>query len=270
MATTDIQQFAHSSPTEVRAAIRQKLFNAPTTGVAQGYMQVSPIIIPSRFAADFKQFCHTNDKPFPLAGISAQGNSKLPFLGKDIDVKYDLGHYHIYRNGQFSGEVSSLDSIWRDDWVTFTVGCSFSFEDILQSQHIPIRHQQEGKNVPMYNTDIPLHPVGVFGGNMVVSMRPFSTSDAIQAIAITSRYPISHGAPVHMGDPKQIGIHTLDKPDYGDSVHIQSNEIPLFWACGVTILPVMQRAKLPIAIVQKPGYMLVTDILLQSQSTERF
>jgi uncharacterized protein YcsI (UPF0317 family) len=85
-------------------------------------------------------------------------------------------------------------------------------------------------------------------------------AEAIRAIQITSRFPAVHGAPVHLGDPSLIGIRDLSRPDFGDAVNVRSNELPVFWACGVTPQVAIETARLPFAIAHKPGHMLITDI----------
>ena len=84
-------------------------------------------------------------------------------------------------------------------------------------------------------------------------------ADAIKAIQITSRLPSVHGAPVHIGLPSSIGIADLAKPDYGDSVCVHDDELPVFWACGVTPQAAILAAKPRFAITHAPGAMLVTD-----------
>ena len=81
-----------------------------------------------------------------------------------------------------------------------------------------------------------------------------------RAVQITSRFPSVHGAPVHLGHPHSIGIADIGKPDYGDAVPIAPDEIPVFWACGVTPQSVISAAKIPFAITHAPGLMLITDL----------
>jgi len=114
--------------------------------------------------------------------------------------------------------------------------------------------------VPMYNTSTANRPAGRFGGHGVVSMRPMTAAQAIRAVQITSRFPGVHGAPVHLGDPAQIGIADIDSPDYGERSEIRPGEIPVFWACGVTPQQAIRSARPPFAITHKPGHMLVTDV----------
>jgi len=144
--------------------------------------------------------------------------------------------------------------------VAFLLGCSFTFEAALLRGRIPVRHIEEGCNVPMYRTNIACKPVGPFQGPLIVSMRPMTPEQANRAIEITRRFSDAHGEPVHIGDPTTIGITEISRPDYGDAVTIQPDEIPVFWACGVTPLEVLQNAKLPLAITHEPGHMFVTNI----------
>ncbi len=100
-----------------------------------------------------------------------------------------------------------------------------------------------GCNVPMYRTSIETTPAGPFHGPLVVSMRPMKPADAIRAVQITTRFPSVHGAPVHLGKPEMIGIKDIAKPDYGDAVPVHDDEIPVFWACGVTPQSVVATAR---------------------------
>jgi uncharacterized protein YcsI (UPF0317 family) len=181
-------------------------------------------------------------------------------LGADMDLRSDVPGYNIYRGGELASQTHALHEVWRDDLVAFAIGCSFSFEQMLMEAGIPLRHVEQRKNVSMYRSNIPNQVAGPFGGNMVVSMRPMKARDAIRAIQITSRFPAVHGAPVHLGDPALIGIADLARPDYGDAVEIASDELPVFWACGVTPQEAIRGACLPLVITHQPGYMLVTDI----------
>lgn len=184
----------------------------------------------------------------------------LPMLGGDIDIRTDVPRYRVWRDGEVVEEVTDIRRHWRGDLVAFLLGCSFSFEEALVAGGLSIRHIDQGRNVSMYKTSIATAPAGRFAGPMVVSMRPFTPADAIRAIQITTRFPAVHGAPVHFGDPAQIGIRDISKPDYGDAVEIREGEVPVFWACGVTPQAVVEAAKLPFCITHAPGCMLITDI----------
>jgi len=252
---------AQLSAYELRQLIRHDKFNENTSGFAQGCVQGNIVILPKDWANDFLQFCQFNPKPCPLIGMSENaGDFLLPELGKDIDIRSDVPGYRLFVDGTFQQEFTDIKELWRNDLVTFVLGCSFSFEDALIADGLEIRNISENKNVPMYRTNIPCKTAGRFSGETVVSMRPMLAKDAIRAIQICSRFPSVHGAPIHFGQPELIGIDDINKPDYGDSVTIKENEVPVFWACGVTPQLVLEQTKPPFCITHSPGKMLVTDI----------
>jgi uncharacterized protein YcsI (UPF0317 family) len=247
-------------PIRVRQAAREGRLAGHTSGLAPGFVQANLAILPGDVAGDFLRFCQRNPKPCPLIGISEPGDPYLPELGADLDIRTDVPRYRVWRDGELVAEVPDIREVWRDDLTTFAIGCSFSFEEALIADGVPVRHIAEGRNVPMYRTNIPTRPAGPFHGPLVVSMRPLKAADAIRAIQITSRLPAVHGAPVHLGDPSLIGITDLARPDYGDAVRVEPDEIPVFWACGVTPQSVVAAAKPAFAITHAPGCMLVTDL----------
>src|SRR5262245_53696081 len=205
-----------------------------TAGVAPGYVQGNLAILPAALANDFLRFCQLNPKPCPLLASSSPGDHRLPTLGEDLDIRTDLPRYRVFRRGEVIDEPTDIRGHWRDDLVAFVLGCSFSFEEALVEAGIELRHIACNSTVPMYRTSIATVPAGPFHGPMVVSMRPLRPADAIRAIQITTRFPAVHGAPVHIGYPDLIGIADLMRPDYGDPIAIHADEIPVFWACGVT------------------------------------
>ena len=177
----------------------------------------------------------------------------------DIDIRCDVPKYRMFHDGVLKEEIGDLKECWQDDFVTFVIGCSFSFEEALIKEGVPIRHIEMGRNVPMFNTSVLNESNGIFGGNLVVSMRPLTPENAMRAQEITSRYSKVHGGPVHLGIPAAIGITDINKPDYGDAVEIKEGEIPVFWACGVTPQNAVMDAKPDVCITHSPGYMLVLD-----------
>ena len=223
-------------------------------------MQGNLAILPAPLAKDFREFCRRNPKPCPVVGTSDEGSPYLAELGADLDIRTDLPRYRVWRNGELIDEPADITSYWRNDLVAFVIGCSFSFEELLMRDGLSIRHIEAGSTVPMYRTNIACAPVGPFGGPMIVSMRPFKPKDAIRAIEITSGYPQAHGAPVHFGNPQSIGIADIGAPDFGDPSEIANGEVPVFWACGVTVQQAVQFAKPDFAITHAPGRMIVTDI----------
>lgn len=232
----------------------------PTSGEAPGHVQANLAILPKALADDFMRFCQRNPKPCPLLAMSDPGSPHLPTLGADLDLRTDVPRYRVWAHGELVDEPCDVLADWRDDLVGFAIGCSFSFEEALLAEGIAVRHIAEGVNVPMYRTQIATEPAGPFRGPLVVSMRPMKAKDAIRAIQITSRFPAVHGAPVHLGDPALIGIADLARPDYGDAVPVKDDEIPAFWACGVTPQSVIAASRPDFCITHSPGHMLVTDL----------
>ena len=248
-------------PVEARREIRAGRITGHTAGIAPAFVQGNLCILPAEYAAEFAAFCQRNPKPCPLIGMSAPGDARIPDLGEDLDIRTDLPCYRVFRDGECVDEVHDLTALWRDDLVSFVLGCSFSFELPMVEAGIRLRHLETGSNVSMYTTSIPCTPAGRFQGPTVVSMRPLSPPDAIRAVQVTSRFPNVHGAPLHMGFPDQIGIRDLAKPDYGPPPDIRDGEIPVFWACGVTPQEIVRKAKPSFCITHKPGSMLITDRL---------
>jgi uncharacterized protein YcsI (UPF0317 family) len=218
-------------------------------------------VLPKALAADFLLFCQRNPKPCPLLSVSDPGSTFFPGFGDDLDIRTDVPRYRVWRNGEMIDEVTNVSPFWREDLVSFAIGCSFSFEEALVAEGLDVRHISCASNVPMYRSNIATQSAGPFHGPMVVSMRPFKPAEAIRAIQLTSKFPSVHGAPVHLGDATQIGISDLNKPDYGEPVEIRAGEIPVFWACGVTPQAVLMASKPEFCITHAPGYMLVTDKL---------
>jgi uncharacterized protein YcsI (UPF0317 family) len=223
-------------------------------------VQGNVVILPAALAEDFRRYCELNPKPCPVLGIATCGDPHLPQLGADIDIRTDVPRYRIWRHGRLIEELTDLKGHWRDDFATFVLGCSFSFEEALTEAGIRLRHVDEGRNVAMYRTNVATVAAGPFSGPMVVSMRPLPPQHAIRAIEITSRFPRVHGAPVHFGDPAAIGIRDITRPDFGDPVRIKEGEIPVFWACGVTPQAAVMQARPPFAVTHKPGHMFLTDL----------
>lgn len=245
---------------DARLACRSGAFDGPTSGHAPGFVQGNLAILPRDWAEDFLRFAQANPKPCPLLGVSEAGSPAVPALGRDLDIRTDLPRYRVWRDGELADEPTDLSAVWREDLVSFVIGCSFSFEEALLQADVPVRHIARGSNVPMYRTSIATERAGRFHGPLVVSMRPLKPADAIRAVQITSRLPAVHGAPVHLGFPEAIGIKDIGRPDYGDAVPVEEGELPVFWACGVTPQAAIAAARPPFAITHAPGCMLVTDL----------
>ena len=243
-----------------RRRIRTGGFSGPTAGLAPGNVQANLVILPRAQAHDFLRFAQANPRPCPVLAVSEAGEPRFSTLAEDLDIRTDLPRYRVWRDGALAEEPTDIRHVWRDDLVSFAIGCSFSFEEALIEAGIEVRHIARDCNVPMYRTNIPCVPAGMFSGPLVVSMRPMKPADAIRAVQITSRFPSVHGAPVHIGLPAMIGIADLAHPDYGDSVPVGADELPVFWACGVTPQAVIAQARPSFCITHAPGCMLVTDL----------
>lgn len=254
-----MSRFATMQPAELRALMRKGELTGPTAGMAKGYTQANLVILKKEHAFDFLLFCQRNPKPCPLLEVTEPGDPLLKDIANGADLRTDLPKYRIYRDGAFVEEVTDITAYWEEDMVGFLLGCSFTFEAPLLDNGIPIRHIEENCNVPMYKTNIACQSAGLFSGPTVVSMRPMKPEDAIRAVQITSRFPAVHGAPIHIGDPAQIGIASIDKPDFGDAVTIKDGEVPVFWACGVTPQAVAMESKPSIMISHAPGCMFISD-----------
>jgi uncharacterized protein YcsI (UPF0317 family) len=248
---------------KARLAIRSGEWSGQTSGLADGYVQGNVVILPKVLADDFLRYCQRNPKPCPLLAVSEPGRPELPALGAAIDIRTDVPRYRVWRRGEIVAEPTDVRELWRDDLVSFVIGCSFSFEQALLEAGLPVRHIEQGRNVPMYRTSIATAEAGPFKGPLVVTMRPMPAAAAIRAIQVTSRFPDVHGAPVHLGDPSLIGIEDLAHPDYGDAVDVLPGELPVFWACGVTPQAAIVNARPDFCITHAPGAMLITDLLNQ-------
>ncbi|HEY2927375.1 putative hydro-lyase [Piscinibacter sp.] len=250
-----------ASVAEARAAIRRGAWTAHTSGLARDHVQGNVVILPKALADDFLRYCQRNPKPCPVLAVSEPGDPRLPTLGEDIDIRSDVPRYRVWRHGELVEEPTDIAVLWRDDLVTFVIGCSFSFEQALLDAGLSLRHIDQSRNVAMFRTNIATVPAGPFHGPLVVSMRPLRASETIRAIQVTSRFPDVHGAPVHVGDPALIGIADLSRPDYGDAVDVLPDELPVFWACGVTPQAAIAQARPEFCITHAPGAMLITDLL---------
>ena len=247
-------------PSEFRQLVRQGIHTGPTAGICPGYAQANLVVLPRELAYDFLLFAQRNPKACPLLEVTDTGSRYLHEIAPGADLAVDLPQYRVYEHGVLTGEYTDVSHLWREDLVSFLIGCSFSFEAELVEAGVPVRHIEEGSNVPMYITNIACKPAGAFHGTMVVSMRPMAYDQIVKSVLVTGAMPKVHGAPVHIGDPSVIGIADLGKPDFGDPVTIAPGEVPVFWPCGVTPQAALMASKPAFAITHAPGHMLVTDV----------
>lgn len=249
-----------SDPRAARHAIRTGSYTGYTAGIASGYVQANICILPKDWAEDFLLYCQRNPQPCPLIARSDVGDPRLPTLAQDLDIRTDVPRYHIFRDGALVEKETDISAHWRDDLVTFALGCSFSFEEALVEAGLKLRFLERSDVAGVYVTNIDTRPSGAFKGPLVVTMRAFKPADAIRAIQITSRFPNVHGAPVHIGPPEMIGVDLRKRyQDIGDG-EVGPGELPVFWACGLTPQLAVKNAKPPLCITHAPSSMLITDL----------
>ena len=256
----DITPYMDKKPSEVRQLIRQGVIDFPTAGMCRGYAQANLVILPPEYADDFEEYTKKNPFPCPVLEI-IRGIPETHAMGEGGNIVTDIPRYRVYENGVFTKELTDASEYWKDGYVGFLIGCSFSFEEALMAAGIPVRHIEMGCNVPMYLTGVPCVPAGSMSGNMVMSMRPIPAGQVVKAVQISGAIPKVHGAPLHIGDPAAIGVRDLAHPEFGDPVEIRDGEVPVFWPCGVTPQAAVENAKPSIVITHAPGHMFITDIL---------
>jgi uncharacterized protein YcsI (UPF0317 family) len=245
-------------PSEFRKMVSRGEFSGETTQVCKGSNQANMAILPKDQAFDFLVFCLRNPQPCPVMDVTEAGDPHPRLMAPGADLRTDLPRYRVYQDGRLIDEPTDVSKYWRDDLVAFLLGCSIGFDWALKEYEIPYRL------TGIYTSNIPLVPAGSFRGPMVVSGRVFyNCKDAIRAAQISSRYPASHGSPVHFGNPAGIGIPDFTKPDIavlgGKIEPLQNDHVTVFWGCGVTPQAVAVAAKTPFMITHYPANMFVTD-----------
>ena len=253
-------------PREIRQLIRRGEWREHTIGLAEGYVQANLVILPKRYAFDFLVFCQRNPKPCPVLEVTDPGDPQVRYIATEADLRTDLPRYRVFQEGKCIDEVDDISSYWRDDLVGFLLGCSASFEYSLINANIHLRHIEQDKIPPVYVTGVPCNSSGPFSGPLVVSMRPILGSQVSRAVQVTSRFPVTHGAPVHVGEPSKIGIHDLARPVFGEWLGVESDEVPVFWACGITPQAVAQESKPDFMITHYAGHMFISDRLSEEMA----
>jgi uncharacterized protein YcsI (UPF0317 family) len=249
-----------------RDAVRAGTWSGPTRDVAPGRVQCNLIVLPELWAEEFGAWCDANPAVAPVLARSQPGDPHLPSLGAGIDLRSDLPAYRVFRDGQPDGVVSDLDELWNVDLVAFAFGCSFSLEEALRRHGVDLAYERRGFGGAIYRTQRETVPAGGFAAPLVVSMRPLERAAAERAVEVSRRYPQLHGAPVHVGDPAALGVD-LDEPlDAIGEVSVADDEVPVFWACGVTPQLSLEAARPALAITHLSAHMFVTDVRLDELS----
>lgn len=260
----------HARPSEIRALVREGRWTQATTGISRGNLQANLAIVPRDYAFDFLSFCLRNPKPCPILEVLDPGDPVPRIAAQGADIRTDLSRFRIFRHGELVGEVPHLLELWRDDHVGFLMGCSLSFDQAMLDAGIPLRHLDDPNGrVTVYESNIACVPAGRLRGNMVVSMRPVPAALLMRTIEVTSRYPIAHGAPVHVGDPAAIGVTDMTRIHSGRYNAPAEGEIPVFWGCGVTPQSIALASGIPEMITHATGHMFMTDLTLANAAALR-
>jgi uncharacterized protein YcsI (UPF0317 family) len=249
---------AVATPAGARRLYRDGLV-VPTSGHAPGFTQANLVMLPQDWAFDMLLFGQRNPQPVPLLDVTDPGSTSTS-LAPGADLRTDVPRYRVWQDGELVAEPADVVDVWRDDLVTFLIGCSFSFETALLDAGVPVRNIEQGRNVSMYRTNRDCRPAGRLSGPLVVSMRPVPAAQVVAAVQVTGRMPQVHGAPVHVGAPDALGIQDVARPDFGDAVEFEPGDVPVFWACGVTPQAALMASRPPFAITHAPGHMFVTDM----------
>jgi len=260
MSKSAVNPYRDKEPKEVRRLIREQKITGQTSGMCAGFAQANLCVLPAEYAYDFLLFTQRNPKSCPVLEVTDTGSRYLKKIAPGADIAREIPKYRVWEDGRLTGEYTDVEKFWREDLVSFLIGCSFSFEFELIDAGIEVRNITLGCNVPMYITNIDTEPAGIFSGKMVVSMRPVPYNQLVRAVTVSGRMPKVHGTPIHIGDPSVIGIKDIGKPDFGDPVPLKEGEVPVFWCCGVTPQSVVMNSKPSFCITHSPGHMFITDV----------
>lgn len=115
-----------TSPSEVRLAARAGSFRGQTSGLCAGYVQANLLILPARYAADFRQLCARNPVSCPLlAEGRAPGDRGFgEGVADGVDITTDVSGYNVYRDGKLvAADVEDVKEWWGADSVAFLSEC---------------------------------------------------------------------------------------------------------------------------------------------------
>jgi uncharacterized protein YcsI (UPF0317 family) len=246
------------------------MISGPTERLAPDFVQANLIVVPRDYAEDLADLCARNPVPCPLVEPPLAPGAFAPNCAPDADLRTDLGRYRVWRDGELVELPRDVRALWRDDLVAFLIGCSFTFDHALAEAGLTPRHYALDRNVPMYCTRVPLAAAGRLGGTMVVSMRPYRADQIERVRDVTRPFRVAHGEPFAWGDPAQLGIDDMMRPDYGDPPVLEPGDVPVFWGCGVTPQNVIVASRISFAITHEPGHMFVSDLAHDTLRREAF
>ena len=119
-----MKDYSKTAPEEIWKLIRSGEIDYPTAGMCAGYAQANLVILPKRYAEDFKEFARKNPKPCPVLEI-VEGTPDIHDMGEGANIVTDIPRYFVYRNGVRTEEVTDASALWQEDSVAFLIGCSF-------------------------------------------------------------------------------------------------------------------------------------------------
>ena len=286
ISNSKIQSISVETGADVRLSCRNGTHVTTTSGLAPSYVQANLIVLPSQYSNDFRTLCARNPVPCPLLAESESVGSwnlvkswidglQSGDIVSGVDIRRDVPKYMVYQDSKLvKFQCDDIVEEWTEDHVAFFIGCSFSFETALTTAGLAPRHTSMDRVVPMYRTNVPLCPAGVFSGSTyIVSMRPYKRSEIELVRTITRSYIATHGEPIAWGwdAVKSLGIQDINLPSWGEppltsdgrllgDVEGDEENIPVFWGCGVTPQEAVMRAGLKGTIMgHAPGHMLVLD-----------
>ena len=209
------QLSAEPQPNEgqrVRSLIRQATITGTSRGQAMGFLQCNLAILPKAHAEDFWLYCQRNARACPVLEVTQPGLTEPHRLATGADLRTDCARYAVFLNGQRQADRTDIVDVWRDDLVTFLIGSGITFDQAFEQAGIPTHTDRW-----VLTTTLPTQAAGIFCGPLIVTMRWLTHEHAQLASEISARFPLNHGAPIHIGDPAEIGAD-LDHPLFGGTV----------------------------------------------------
>ena len=260
IATLSAEEMARLSPKEFRLMNRRGEWPEllSTQYCCRGYSQHTLVVLPKDWAFEFLLFCQRNPRPCYVSDVTDPGSPHPELLAPDADLRTDVSKYRVFKDGKVIDEPNDILKYWRDDLVSFLLPCSFSFEGVLRDYNVNFRH------LGLYETNMRCRPAGRFPDVPVISTgRAFKTShDAVRAIQITSRLPVAHGHPIHIGSPPpgfknitQSAVWTSTPSD----APLEPGEVAMFWGCAYTPEAAIKAARPPLAIMHVINMLFISD-----------
>ena len=239
----------------IRREIRGGRISGTSRGLAPGYVQCNLAIMPKALAFEFMLYCQRNQRACPVLEVTDPGDPVPHKLAPTADLRTDCARYSVFVDGERQADRADIKDLWRDDLVSFLIGSGITFDAALERAGVPT-----DRNRWVVRTHQSTEPAGPFRGDLIATMRWLTPAQAITAVQVSARFPFNHGAPIHIGDPAGIGAD-LNNPMFGGPVPpIPSDQIAVFWACGVTPQSAAEAAKLPLFIVHAAAHSFITDL----------